>query len=207
MNRVCLQYSRHKTHMDKTDNNRSTDYIHICSLRSQPEEPRQKYTCTQQSKCKRSSSSFSAFLIYISSLTKYRYTWGRGACRHPEKTTKKTLLETEHTHRLGGVFTMKGHDNSFQETATENEFCFPKLLQQEQALLVSPMNESVPCSKSLQIPRDPQESRPHMLQSFRRSPNSCRWQLSLDSAQTPTLGVNTEKLTLPQGMQTFHTAG
>lgn len=160
--------------MDRTDNNRSIDYKHICSLRSQPEERRQKYTCTQQPKCKISPSSFLAFFIYMSSLTKYRCTRGRGACRHPEKTTRKTLLETEHTHSFSCVVMTKGHDNSFQETAIEKELCFPKLLQQEQAFLASPMNVSVPCTKSLQIPRDPQESRPHMLQSFRCSQNSCR---------------------------------
>lgn len=97
--------------------------------------------------------------------------------------------------------------NSFQETATENEFCFPKLVQQEQALLAYAVNVSVPCTKRLQIPGVPEESRPHMLQSFRCSHNSCRWQLSLDNAQTQTLQVNTEKPTLPEGMQTFHTAG
>lgn len=73
----------------------------------------------------------------MSSLTKYRYTWGRGACRYPLKNAQKTLLEAEHTHTFSCVFMTKGHDNSFQETAIENEFCFPKLLQQEQALLAS----------------------------------------------------------------------
>lgn len=192
--------------MDRTDNKRSIDYIHICSLRSQPEERRQKYTCTQQPKCKISPSSFSAFFFIWAHWLSTGILGEEGHADIQKKIHRKHFWKLNtHIHSVAYSW-RKAMTTVFRKLQLKMNFVFLNYCNKSR-LCWPPMDVSVPCTESLQIPRDPQESRPHMLQSFRCSQNSCRWQLSLDNAQIQTLEVNTEKLTLPEGMKTFHSAG